>query len=418
MFWATKKKEDDREKQLKHLKAAFPSMRRPNNDDRLFELRFTVDNQYNTLRITVPDDFPQSRPVYQVLGPVVHHWLDGSKLISGCRKLNDWNPKTSSILEITEDILAALLATKGKAAAADTSSSNNATNPSTLQHQHQPPPAQSYPLSTYPANNPPSYGQKPPSNPNLQSYNTMPPTPQHMTVQQPLPQQNASNQSNIPNNNTGSPVVPLPNPTALQREDSLNNPMQMALPDIPSHFPELDKLTEVQLERLLKDSVALEAHIASMDSVQAMESLRDMQRETNAQTVSKNLLLGEEVNKMRHEAESLQDKIRSLHSELQHLAQEVHKEDTAAREKLLNELKKAVSTLDEESDAIGEGLIRGSVDVPTFKREYLDKRSKYYTLACRLEIAASLASNNNNSVNNTSNTGSYGYSMAAGVMYR
>lgn len=119
----------------------------------------------------------------------------------------------------------------------------------------------------------------------------MPPTPQHMTVQQPLPQQNASNQSNIPNNNTGSPVVPLPNPTALQREDSLNNPMQMALPDIPSHFPELDKLTEVQLERLLKDSVALEAHIASMDSVQAMESLRDMQRETNAQTVSKNLLL-------------------------------------------------------------------------------------------------------------------------------
>jgi hypothetical protein len=62
MFWGGKKKEDDKEKQLKHLKAAFPSMRRPNNDDRLFELRFTVDNQYNTLRITVHDDFPQSRP--------------------------------------------------------------------------------------------------------------------------------------------------------------------------------------------------------------------------------------------------------------------------------------------------------------------------------------------------------------------
>jgi hypothetical protein len=106
MFWGAKKKDDDKEKQLKHMKAAFPSMRRPNNDDRLFELRFTVDNQYNTLRITIPDDFPQSRPVYQVLGPVSHQWLDGSKLVSGCRKLNEWNPKSSSLLEITEDILA------------------------------------------------------------------------------------------------------------------------------------------------------------------------------------------------------------------------------------------------------------------------------------------------------------------------
>ncbi len=74
MFWATKKKEDDREKQLKHLKAAFPSMRRPNNDDRLFELRFTVDNQYNTLRITVPDDFPQSRPgIYKFINEFRHY---------------------------------------------------------------------------------------------------------------------------------------------------------------------------------------------------------------------------------------------------------------------------------------------------------------------------------------------------------
>jgi hypothetical protein len=44
--------------------------------------------------------------VYQVLGPVSHQWLDGSKLVSGCRKLNEWNPKSSSLLEITEDILA------------------------------------------------------------------------------------------------------------------------------------------------------------------------------------------------------------------------------------------------------------------------------------------------------------------------
>lgn len=29
-----------------------------------------------------------SHLVYQVLGPVVHQWLDGSKMVSGCRKVN------------------------------------------------------------------------------------------------------------------------------------------------------------------------------------------------------------------------------------------------------------------------------------------------------------------------------------------
>jgi hypothetical protein len=55
------------------------------------------------------------------------------------------------------------------------------------------------------------------------------------------------------------------------------------------------------------------------------------------------------------------------------------------------QLRKLVSTLDDESDAIGEGLIRGTVDLPTFKRDYLEKRSKFYTLACRVELAASVA---------------------------
>lgn len=61
MFWK-KPKEDDREKQIKQLKNAFPSIRRPNNDDTVFEIRFVVQNQYNSLRIFTPIDFPQTRP--------------------------------------------------------------------------------------------------------------------------------------------------------------------------------------------------------------------------------------------------------------------------------------------------------------------------------------------------------------------
>lgn len=62
MFWGGKKKEDDRTKQVNKLKHAFPSIRRPNNDDNIFEFRFTVDGQYSTLRLSVPEDFPQGVP--------------------------------------------------------------------------------------------------------------------------------------------------------------------------------------------------------------------------------------------------------------------------------------------------------------------------------------------------------------------
>jgi hypothetical protein len=64
MFWSSKKptREEERDKQLKQLKHAFPSIRRPNNDDQLFEIRFVVEGQYSSLRILITQDFPDSSP--------------------------------------------------------------------------------------------------------------------------------------------------------------------------------------------------------------------------------------------------------------------------------------------------------------------------------------------------------------------
>lgn len=56
------KLDEDREKQIKALQAAFPSLRRPNNDDTLFELKFVVDGLYSSLRVYIPADFPLTRP--------------------------------------------------------------------------------------------------------------------------------------------------------------------------------------------------------------------------------------------------------------------------------------------------------------------------------------------------------------------
>lgn len=61
------------------------------------------------------------------------------------------------------------------------------------------------------------------------------------------------------------------------------------------------------------------------------------------------------------------------------------------------QLKKIITALDEESEAIGEGLIRGTVDLATFKRDYHDRRSRFYTLTCRMELATAAAASSSHS---------------------
>ena len=56
------KKHEEREKQIKDLRTTFRSIRRPNNDDSVFEILFEVDRMHNTLRIYLLPDFPTSKP--------------------------------------------------------------------------------------------------------------------------------------------------------------------------------------------------------------------------------------------------------------------------------------------------------------------------------------------------------------------
>jgi hypothetical protein len=64
MFWG-KKKDNDAElknKMIRDLRSSFPSLRRPNNDDTVFEIMFELNRQYHTLRVYLSPDFPASRP--------------------------------------------------------------------------------------------------------------------------------------------------------------------------------------------------------------------------------------------------------------------------------------------------------------------------------------------------------------------
>lgn len=64
MFWFKGKEQEQftKEKQIQELNGAFPSIRRPNQDNNLFEIVFEIDRKYNTLRIYLPSDFPSNKP--------------------------------------------------------------------------------------------------------------------------------------------------------------------------------------------------------------------------------------------------------------------------------------------------------------------------------------------------------------------
>mgnify|MGYP005996027239 CR=1 FL=1 len=75
----------------------------------------------------------------------------------------------------------------------------------------------------------------------------------------------------LPNPNSSTSIYPNldvapsaattnPVPAPMQRQSS----GKMSLPDLPSSFPELDKLTTVQLQKLLSDEVALNVRLIVM----------------------------------------------------------------------------------------------------------------------------------------------------------
>jgi hypothetical protein len=84
----------------------------------------------------------------------------------------------------------------------------------------------------------------------------------------------------------------LPTATKTATDHPARSPLALALPEIPRSFPELDSLTDVQLERLLHDDVALEAHVEThVASVQTMRSMIEELRTSNAEAASNNLLM-------------------------------------------------------------------------------------------------------------------------------
>ena len=63
-----------------------------------------------------------------------------------------------------------------------------------------------------------------------------------------------------------------------------------SVPNIPTSFDELDGMTELQLEKLSKDEIALKSHVSTMSMVTSMREIRDELRTSNYNDANKYLL--------------------------------------------------------------------------------------------------------------------------------
>jgi hypothetical protein len=430
------KAESERLKMITPLKSTFPSIRRPNNDDSLFEIKFLVDAQYSSLRIYIPSDFPLTRPVLQVAGPLTHPWLDQFKQVAGCQKLMNWNGKTSSLVDVVEESLEALLCGTNGVTPPQTqqnpiSQPNYPTTTTNQQPQQQQTPAVSY--NNYPGKTSQSISYLTPSSGSSDRFsNHATPQPSPQQPQQSSPNSYHSQYSNynfqtkddiaqttsyssrsepptgVDYSQQQQPVVPLdggcersetsssrkaleltdPNTTGSQKT-KLYNESFIGTPDIPQSFPDLDSLTEGQLKRLRDDRAALSAHVTKLAQVESMRQLRDQMRISNHSGLDRNFLQCNELAKLEKESHAAQVQLKAKHSAYTAKSQTLHKEFGVQTSHIVKGMKAKQDKLDESSEDMGVRFVDGEVDLPVFMTDYLEARITYHLMTTKLNVAMS-----------------------------
>uniref|UniRef100_A0A7S3HG72 VPS37 C-terminal domain-containing protein n=1 Tax=Spumella elongata TaxID=89044 RepID=A0A7S3HG72_9STRA len=378
MFWQkkTKGEDKDKERQIRELKAVFPSIRRPNNDDNLFEIKFVVNTQYSSLRVFIPADFPNTRPVLQAAGPIVHPWLDQFKQVNGSEKLMTWT-RHSSLVEVVEESLSALLTGTNST---EPPEAHRAVSPATTD------------LTAYPATS--STAQLRTATATYQPYQPTPmaatvvPVPAPSSFAQATSSYAVSNTNN--NSNRQTPVSqPIAAPAAGISMVEATRTTSGFFPALPSSFPELEKMSVLQLQRLLNDEVSLQAQVDSSGeySQQVLPVIAQI-RQTNEENARKNVLLEAELKAITEEAEAQQSALKVVAHVYQEKLAIAQAACVVPRDQIMKELRTNKNALDDSSEEIGVGLVEGKIDLPQFISGYLEQRSRFHELEAKLKILA------------------------------
>lgn len=415
MFGFGAKKKDEgkelREKQFRDLRALHPLIRRPNNDDTLYELLFQANSQMSTLRIYIPADFPLAKPVLQITGPLVHPWLDQYKRVTGCELLNHWM-RTTNLSDVVQASIAAFQTggstTVQSVAAGSVYQVAPSPQPRPPQYPAQQPqqyapqispfqpqypapylpqqPALAYPQSQYPQAAVPFPNRGPYSAPAPQ----LPPPPVYSDIAFKQPQQLQQPQQPT-TAGAGAGAASVAASTSIS-EKPLPQPDTMPMPDIPSSFPDLRTLTEPQLEALLADQNALKLRIQAMPAVDMMRTGREDKRTANERRAERTLEMEATVTTLHTEVLSLQAMLKKRTGEYRLQLQAVTQKQKQERrclppEDVRTELRKRKDDLEARAEDTATRFVDGQMDLTPFLQEYLEARREFHLLEEKLKCS-------------------------------
>lgn len=311
-----------------------------------YQVPFVSGNTNGFLRVSLPPQFPQEKPVVTVQPPARHAWVDAQSKITGCPSLINFSMH-SSLGEVIQSIIEEF-----------------SKNPPILVpfNINTPQPSTTYVLG----------GPVPSPVINTNMVNVYPhfrqpiPTTVTPTTKAPLPPSTNGNTSNN-----------LPNfPPIQQTSQKPEFFSGYKMPDLPASFPSLKNKSITELNELMNDDDKLFEMLQKMPEVIKIEKER-VQMSTDC------INLAEENLKKRPLTEQLKKSLLRKLDELEVLQNEFEEEserhmslsDQFHPTSIQSNIKVAVMESEEKSEQIAEDFLEGKIDIEEFKQKFMEERT-------------------------------------------
>ena len=172
---------------------------------------------------------------------------------------------------------------------------------------------------------------------------------------------------------------PVPQETTSRKVD---------VPSVPVEFSKLESMEREELEKLLKDHIALVAFCNELPYIKELNEKRVSVLEENVKKAQSNMEKREELHSLHSEVKELQKNFKSKVKEFKQLEE---KQDSMCAvpdtRVILKELHRAKKEAFEESEQLAEEwLDDGAADVKDFCRRFIEARKVHHVRAGKMEI--------------------------------
>ncbi|KAL6064765.1 Vacuolar protein sorting-associated protein 37A [Balamuthia mandrillaris] len=164
------------------------------------------------------------------------------------------------------------------------------------------------------------------------------------------------------------------------------SPLRPNLPPVPNAFPEVQRLSNAQVQNLLKDEQAFLAYADNLPFFKQLYKIRDDLRDTNAQLAEQNIGSEAELSDLRREVFALQESVKEKRAVLeQKVLQQQQIMSRFSVPSLIQKLEEEAAQTEGESDQLAHQFLEGSLSAEDFTKAFLEKRQQHHLQKAKSE---------------------------------